>query len=475
MKSTSTLLIALGLLLSDALAGAETPAGVSAQTRPNVLLIHVHDLGQHLGCYGVETVQSPRIDRLAAQGVRFARSFCTNPGCSPSRASMFTGRYPHCTGMMGLAHGQFDWDLKPDEVHLEKMLRDAGYRTAAIGNVHETQKPVQRGYEIHLKGSKAQQAADNAIKWLTQSTQKKAAPFYLSLGFIEPHRLGMPDGTHGFPGAYLQPDAAKGVYVPGYLKDTPGTRQELAGLQGAIKHADEQVGRVLDAIKELGLEQQTLVIFTTDHGIAMPRAKCSVYDPGIEVAFILRYPARKGWHGGVVKNELISNVDYVPTILDCVGVKIPGRVQGRSVAPLLDGKDYKARTEIFAELTYHNYYDPRRVIRTETHKLIVNFSSAPLFMDSSEQWQPKSEPVIEPVATAPDVELYDLTADKWELKNVAEKPDYAKVRQELMARLLAFMKQTNDPLLQGPVPCPQHDRAMQKLRGEQREGEQAGH
>jgi arylsulfatase A-like enzyme len=437
-----------------------------AETRPNVLLIHAHDLGQHLGCYGVQTVQSPNIDRLASEGVRFAVSFCTNPGCSPSRASMFTGRYPHCNGVMGLVHGQFDWDLKPDEVHLARMLRDAGYRTAAIGNVHECQKPAERGYEIRVAGSQAKPATDKAIEWLKKFAEHKETPYYMSLGYIEPHRLPTGGGLKGYPGIGLQPDDSKGVYVPGYLKDTPGTCQELAGLQGSIKHMDAQVGRLLEALKALGLEQQTLVIFTTDHGIAMPRAKCAVYDPGIEVAFILRYPGRKGWTGGVVKKEMLSNVDYVPTILDCVGLPIPERVQGQSVAPLLDGKaGYKPRQEIFAELTYHNYYDPRRTIRTETHKLIVNFSTAPAYMSPTEQWQPLSSAVAEAVADTPDVELYDLAKDRWELKNVAEKPEYAEVRKDLMGRLWAFMKATGDPLLRGAVACPQHSRAMEKLQG----------
>jgi N-sulfoglucosamine sulfohydrolase len=147
---------------------------------------------------------------------------------------------------------------------------------------------------------------------------------------------------------------------------------------------DEQMGRVLTAVRELGLDQNTLVIFTTDHGIAMPRAKCSVYEPGLRTSFILRYPSRDGWHGGIRHKHMISNIDCLPTILDLAGVPIPAAVQGRSVAPLMNGRAYTSRDRIFGEITYHDYYDPRRSIRTEGHKLIVNFSSAPAFMDPSQ-------------------------------------------------------------------------------------------
>ncbi len=112
--------------------------------RPNILLVHCHDLGQYLHCYGVKTVQTPNLDALAAEGVRFARSFCSNPGCSPSRASIFTGRWPHSNGVMGLCHANFAWDLGPDERHMAQILRDAGYTTAAVGVIHETASGFKR-------------------------------------------------------------------------------------------------------------------------------------------------------------------------------------------------------------------------------------------------------------------------------------------------------------------------------------------
>lgn len=469
--------IGAGIALGMATAGAAAQA--SASQRPNILLVHCHDLGQFLHCYGVKTVQTPNLDRLAERGVRFARSFCTNPGCSPSRASLFTGRWPHCNGVMGLCHANFAWDLNPDERHLAQILREAGYTTAAVGVIHETASGFQRcGYERHLRPAAAQAATDAAIALLRELAQNPGQPFFVSVGFIEPHRLRYPQpdwpgalpGDCSFPGPNLQPDDSLGVEIPGYLRDTEGTRRELAGLQGMVRHVDAQFGRLMAALAETGLESRTLVLFTTDHGIAMPRAKCSVYEPGVQVALILRYPGRPGWHGGVVRHEMVSNIDVLPTLLDLVGIPIPSRVQGRSFAPLLDGRPYTPRSEIFTELTYHDYYDPRRAIRTETHKLILNFTTAPAFMDPSQCWRPASEttvPANHAVAYHPHIELYDLIKDPWEQNDVAHRPEYAAVRRDLLRRLHRHLVETQDPILQGAVTSPHHRRAMAILEAGQ--------
>jgi arylsulfatase A-like enzyme len=447
------------------------------QRHSNILLVHCHDLGQYLHCYGVKTVQTPHLDALASEGVRFSRSFCTNPGCSPSRASIFTGRWPHSNGVMGLCHANFAWDLNPDEQHLAQILRDAGYATAAVGVIHETASGFQRcGYERYLRPASAVPATDAAIELLHEFRSKPGKPFFLCVGFIQPHRLSYPEpdwpsalpGDASFPGPELKPDDSLGVEIPAYLRDTAGTRRELAGLQGAVRHVDTQVGRLMAALKESGLESDTLVIFTTDHGIAMPRAKCGLYEPGVQVAFLLRLPSRKGWHGGIVHEEMISNIDYLPTILELLGLRTPGNVQGRSFASLLDGKPYQARQEIFAELTYHDYYDPRRAIRTEKHKLIVNFTTAPAFMDPSQCWRPQSDvatPKNHAMAYHPDVELYDLTKDPWEQKDVSQQAEYSGVRRELLKRLYQHLVDTKDPILQGAVTSPQHHRALGLLQG----------
>ena len=467
------------IMLGSLIFGASTlpvraEAGSDAQ-RPNVVMFHCHDLGQFLHCYGVKTVQTPSFDKFAEQGVRFARSFCTQPGCSPSRASLFTGRYPHNNGVMGLTHANFAWDLRPEEKHLAQFLKEAGYATVAVGVIHETRSGAKRcGYDKHINEGKAAEGTTAVIEQLKQLAAGEQ-PFYLYAGFIEPHRLPYPKGPgqpaegHGFPGPHLEPDSTLGVDVPGYLRDAPGTRDELAGLQGAVQHVDEQFGRCMQAIQDLGLEKNTLVIATTDHGIAFPRAKYSIYGPGLQVALLLRHAGRNGWHGGVVRNEMVSNIDVLPSILELAGIPVPANVQGRSFAPLLDGHAYTPNAMIFGELTYHGYYDPQRSIRTETHKLIANFSTAPAFQDPSQQWRPKSDTVVpeDPaLAFHPHLELYELTKDPWEHVDIAKKPEFTVIRNELARRLHQHMVATGDPLLRGAVASPQHETTLKMLQGE---------
>ncbi|MBI2942361.1 MAG: sulfatase-like hydrolase/transferase, partial [Chloroflexi bacterium] len=269
----------------------------------------------------------------------------------------------------------------------------------------------------------------------------------------------------GFVGDYIQPDDALGVFVPSYLRDEPQAREELAELQGAVRYVDAAIGRVLAALQSAGLEENTLVLFTTDHGVALPRAKCAVYDPGLATALILRLPARD-WTSGRRFAEPISNVDVFPTLLDLVGLPVNPRVQGRSFLPLLDGREYRPRDCVFGEMTYHDHYDPRRCIRTRTHKLIVNFAAARSFMDPTQSWRPRTAPAV-PAAPEleyhPVVELYDLVADPNEWHDVAEQPGYAAIRRELLTRLHDWMRATDDPLLRGAVTSPLHHWAVEAL------------
>jgi N-sulfoglucosamine sulfohydrolase len=437
--------------------------------RPNIVLIHCHDLGTYLNCYGAPTVRSPHLDALAADGVLFERSYCTAPQCSPSRASLFTGRYPHNNGVMGLTHAEFAWDFNPGEKHLATCLGEAGYQTICVGATHEgRQGPAAYGYQEVIRARWGNAVADAATERLAELAENPPdAPFYLYAGFMEPHRLpsgkgGELPGDHTFlhPEADYGPDTELGVDVPGFLKDTPGTREELAELQAMIHWVDGQIGRILDAVRQSSLNDNTLVVFTTDHGYAMPRAKCSLYDPGIAIALMMRLPSREGWHGGRRVGPMISNIDVMPTLLDLLGLPVPDGVQGVSFRPLLDAEnDIVPRETFFGELTYHDYYDPKRCIRTDRYKLIANFSTAPFFMDPSQMWRPRSDTVVPENHAASYhsyIEFYDLEKDPWELENLADAEDVADIRTDLMGRLYEHMVDTSDPILQGAVACPQH-------------------
>jgi arylsulfatase A-like enzyme len=457
----------------------------------NVLVITCDDLGRFLGSYGITTVQTPQLDELASDGMRFERAFCTAPQCSPSRASLFTGRYPQSNGVLGLAHPPFNWRLYPNERHLARELADAGYTTVALGKVHESMPALPHRNSVghldelpwqyedalssHLGFDEVVTAgaldgkvvAAQAIEHL-ERLAVDGRPFYLQVGFVEPHRLSDErDEPHtvGFLGNHLDLDIELGVIVPPYLIDDAGARRDMAELQGAVRYVDSAIGKVLCRLRELGLEQDTIVVFTTDHGLGLPRAKQSLYDPGLEVALIVRCPNR-GWTGGRVIDELVSNVDIFPTLLDALGLPISERVQGRSLVALLDGRRHARRAEIFAQLTYHDSYHPRRCIRTERYKLIAAFAEGPRFTDPSEGWRPRSTPRTQrfvPGYSSSPLELYDLQEDPTELNNLAADPAYADVRHDLFARLHHWMIETTDPLLQGAVTSPIHHSAIAEL------------
>lgn len=424
-------------------------------------MMDCHDLGQHLGCYGWESVPSQNLDALAGRGVRFANSFCTAPQCCPSRAALYTGRYPHANGMFGLAHPPFNWRLHEDETHLARIMQQAGYHTVQIGTQHVTaqneQAIQQLGFDAVQMGDDALVTAQHVADFLATKPER---PVFLNIGFFEPHRD--PQGYfHQAP-----PDRSKGVALPPYVPHTPEAEEEFAQLQGVIGKLDRAIGIIWEALEVNGWLGDTWLIFTTDHGIAMPRAKTTLYDPGIEVA-LLMVAEPFGLTGGRVVQELVSNVDIVPTIVEALGIDAPQTLHGRSLWPLLTGGDDTPREHIFAEKTFHTAYEPQRAIRTERYKLIWNAEVDIINVAADIQHSPFYPQMIEELTVErPPLELYDLHADPVERNNLAEHPDYAGVLHELRHKLLRWLEETGDPLLNGPIASPYYDRAKRLLYGE---------
>lgn len=423
--------------------------------QPNILFITSHDLGRHLGCYGRESVRSAAIDRLAQEGVQFENSFCTAPQCSPSRAALHTGRHAHSVGVLGLAHSPFEWRLDPPQAHLAHHLLEAGYRTALVGGQHVTRKKnlPQLGFQQWGDVVPAPQMAQEVAALLAQVAGDDA-PFYLEVGFFEAHRpYDWGDAT---------PDDALGVQLPPYIPDAPAAVAEFAALQGAIRVMDRAIGDILQRLEELDLAQNTLVLFTADHGLAMPRAKCTLYDPGIATPLILRWPAG-GVAGGQRLSPLVSHVDVVPTLLEALDLSAPPGLHGRSFWPLLKEQSYTERDAVFAAKTYHTAYEPQRAVRTATHKLIVNLETGSRYDVADDIRLSPIYPLVLPaiVGERPPVELYDLRRDPHERHNLAGDPDYAQVEAGLRRRLWQWMQDTEDPLRQGPVRSPfyRHSRA----------------
>ena len=424
---------------------------------PNILLFHCHDLGQHLSCYGVP-IETPNLDAFAQDGMIFTNYFCTAAQCSPSRGSIFTGRYPHNNGLVGLAH--IGWELNDDEVTLAQHMNQAGYDTCLIGIQHETSDWRRLGYqEADVETGAALQVAPKVTQFLQEQAQQSAGfPFFLSAGTGEPHRPYQRDEVP-------RDDPAEVTPLP-YLPDRPGIREDIAGLNALVRVVDQAFGEVFAALKESGLEQNTLVIFTTDHGPAMPRAKGTCYDPGVKTALIMRWPGHL--KGGQKYAELLSNVDLPPTLLELICYPIPDNLDGYSFLPLLMGGSYTPRDHVFLEMTWHDKYNPMRAIRTNRFKYIRNFGDRPLVYLPSDTWaglagQEMREEYYS--SRRPAEELYDLQADPLEQQNIVDNPDYADVLADLRNRVTAWMEATGDRLLPGDwPPTPEQAKRLERDR-----------
>lgn len=409
--------------------------------RPDILLIVAHDLGTRLGSYGQSSVETPALDRLAAQGALFTNHFATAPFCSPSRGSLITGMYPHVNGLMGLVN--LGWDLPRGNVTLATALGSCGYETNLFGLQHEVGLRSRLGFhncDVIEGGDSCDNVAPRVIEYLEGRAVRD--PFYARVGFGEVHRAG---------GGYekYEPDDPSTIRVPPYMKDTPGARKDLACFHGAIRKMDAAVGGILAALESTGRSKNTLVIFTTDHGIAFPGAKATCYDPGLRTSLIVRWPDRLSG----TYDDLLSNVDLFPTILEAAGAAVPPGLQGRSFLPLLSGKAYPRRRLIFAEKNTQPG-DIKRCVRTERFKYIRNYDEGPrlLLPLDIEASSSRRDMGDEHLAPRPPVELYDLQADPWERKNLAGSREM--LEQELSAELNGIMEATQDPLLAGSIERP---------------------
>ncbi|GAB3543146.1 sulfatase [Arthrobacter tecti] len=430
----------------------------------NILIIHCHDLGRFLGTYGVETVSTPYLDAFASESTVFEAAFATSPHCSPARASLFTGTYPQTNGVLGLTHEPFGWDLNDPSSHLAHRLRSVGYRTELVGVHHESrvlpddQVAIRLGFDRVRTGGDRDVVVERTLEAL-EDASAAGSPFYLQVGFHEPHRSPSDrdrTGVMGFLGAAVEPDTSRGHTVPPYLHDDDDAREEIAELQGAVRHMDSGVGEILARVEQLGLDEETVVVFTTDHGLALPRAKCTLYDAGVEVALIMRVPGRASWSGRRVA-DIVSHVDVVPTLFEVLGLSGTIDVTGESLVELVE-EDQPARTYAYGQLTYHTYFDPKRSVRSKTHKLIANFSNAPRAMDSTQSWIHRSIPVDlsgATIGTSAAIELYHLAEDPNETVNLADDPAARPALGELATALLGWMQSTTDPLL---TPRPEHRR-----------------
>jgi len=350
------------------------------------------------------------MDALAAEGILCTRAHATAPLCSPSRGSLFTGRYPQSNGLIGLAH--HGWEYHDDVRTLPGLLSQEGWRTALFGMQHETSQPRRLGFdEFDVSNSHCEYVVERAAAWLREHGDD--GKFLLTAGFFETHRP--------YPHERYAPADPATVRLPDYLPETPDVRQDLADFYGSIAVADAAVGRLLDVLDETGLSDTTWVVFLTDHGPALPRAKSTLYDAGTGIALIIRPP--RAWFGpraGRVYDDLFSGVDLLPTLLQLLDIPIPAEIEGYSHASNLREYTGEVRSEVYSMKTYHDSFDPMRAVRTKEFSYIENYASRPLLDLPWDIEDSAPGRAVAPRAATPRParELYDLRTDPTEQNNL---------------------------------------------------------
>lgn len=465
----------LGVAAGGLMAGAaawRARAVDAAADRPNVLLITADDMGDNApGCFGGRVPDiTPNIDRLASEGMRFTRAHVTCAVCMPSRETLMTGRYPHNHGGQGFN------PIRTDVPTLQECLRGAGYRNGILAKVEHLQPPqkfpwdFERGWIELLAGRDPRLYAEAAAAFFTQCAAE-GRPFCLMANSCDPHRpfhgsadeapMRKPDGSTYYPppSRVYRPEE---IEVPGFLPDRPKIREELAQYYSSCRRCDDTVGAVLRALEESDQAENTLVMFLSDNGMAFPFAKTNCYLRSTRTPWIVRWPGRVAPRS-TEDRHFISGIDFMPTVLEALGVPAPEGMDGRSFLPLLRGETQPGRERVytvFHATSAKNEY-PMRGVQDQRFGYIFNAwsdgrrefkneSQSGLTMNAMREAAESDAQVAERVKhflyRAPE-ELYDLQSDPDALVNLASREDHREDLRRKRAELLRWMEQTGDPLL----------------------------
>jgi len=449
------------LFASKAIAQVEAPAKAPSKA-PNILLVLSDDQSaRFVGCYGDSTIRTPNIDGFAREGIRFDRAYVTSPQCVPSRASIMTGKSPVALDMT-----RFSAALPAEHISYPELLRSgANYYTGICGRTFHLDGPgganmppetrkVFKEHELatfknrvdYLRTGDRIQALVQMKEFLDGRPADK--PWFLQVGFNDPHRP--------FDENSVTPpqDPAK-LKLPPFMPDTPALRRDLAQYYDEVTRLDEDFGRVLKTLDEHGQTSNTLVIFMGDNGAALLRGKGTLYEIGVRVPLIARWP-------NVIQagssNAIVSGEDLAPTFIQAAGVEVPSNITGQSFLPLLRGQAFEPRRFAFSERGAHasslpnstQDFDLGRCAISSTHKLIYNvlwqlpytpvdFNSQPFWKEikgiqkEGKLSQQLSELYFPPAR--PMFEVYDLQNDPEELNNLAGKPEVAAIERELKAAM----------------------------------------
>lgn len=494
-------------LLATLLLGASS-AGAAEK---NVIFFITDDESPTLGCYGDDAAATPAIDALAADGTVFLNAFATTASCSASRSVVMSGLHNHLNGQFGHQHHYHKFGSFYDvaQLALPRVMAEEGYRTGHIGKYHVAPEVVYH-FETYVKGNgrNAVEMAENVREFITSKEDER--PFFLYFGTSDPHRGGGKDqnapGKHkpdlfgnrpnqgNFEGVEEVIYDPNDVIVPPFLPDTEACRLELAHYYQSVARIDQGVARLVSILKEADLYDKTMIVFTSDHGMAFQGGKTTVFEGGLRVPFVVRNPYEK--KRGVRSEALLSHVDITPSILDFAGgldseTNGPTRLRtsrelytelglwkfiekenrnggrkftsyhGRSWMGILGEEDDLSRDSIHASHTFHEIqmYYPMRVYRDRKYKLIWNIAHGLPYPSASDLWSsstwlaqwdqgedaPYGQMTVGEYMHRPAFELYDIEIDPWESTNLAENPEHAETLEAYQAKLKKFQRDYHDP------------------------------
>nr|WP_261342821.1 sulfatase [Pirellulimonas nuda] len=441
-------------------------AAARADERPNFVVFIADDMNwDDSGAYGHPAIRTPHIDRLARQGLLFRHAYLTTSSCSPSRASIITGKHPHNTGAE-----QLHWPIPAGTQTFVGRLKSMGYYTAAAGKWHmgdAVRDHFDKIYEASPDGFVlptggrggparmiAQQPSGCEDWQRALAGRDPSKPFFLWLAALDPHR-------EYAEGALDPPHRPGDVIVPPHLPDTPEVREDLRLYYDEIGRLDGYVGKVMAGLREQGVADNTVVLLISDNGRPFPRDKTTLYDGGIRTPLVVRWPAKV--RGGQTTDALVSAVDLAPTILELASVGDAGPApfdgEGSSFAATLTDPAATRRRFAFAEDHWHDYEDHARAVVDQRFKLIRNDyvdlpPTPPADAGRGLSWQcmlrlqaaggltPAQQACF--LAPRPRWELYDLRRDPGELHNRIDDPAYAGVATRMKRALREWTAETGD-------------------------------
>lgn len=479
-----TKLFALLLVVSSCTNNSYDPQTM----RPNILFIISDDQSwEHLGCYGDKAIRTPNVDKLASNGIRYENAYTACPSCSPSRAGILTGQDVYRLQEGGILTGIL-WDkfaLFPE------ILAENGYNVGATGKRYwprtrnvdgAVDEPIGTVYDKKRHDSAPVGVSKNDYSanfehFINENPEGK--PFFFWVGIGEPHRPYEIDR-----GVSIGIDTSK-IRVPAFFPDVPVTKLNMADYLSEIEWADNAVGEMIEILETRGFINNTLVIYTSDNGMPLPRAKATLYDHGVRMPLVMYWPEQI--KSEQIVNDPISLIDMAPTFLDLAGIPIPDQMTGKSIKNIIlsnkSGTIDKEKEFVVTTFEKHTHCRPdqlgypRRAIHTEEWTYIINYEPDRFPMGNVDVYIPNwdilgdtdpgriksyfKENMDNPdfkylwdlaFGKVPEEQLFSKNDDPDMVNNLADNTDYAEIKSQLKEKLVKYLIKTNDPRQNGESP-----------------------